>query len=211
MAIDSYAAFKLYDFEVQNSDVPKSQIRHELSSRIEWMKEQQDSFYENELEGVVQRILDPEDEEDRLYGSSNSNGRKLGISPSEQTGYQPYNYAEMFRASVVSKLGGHLQNEILLDVIMGCDDWSAVTSSQVLKAYKDEHPLVKPPTYEVIIRALDRLNRVGTVHGKPRGDGLLPLWACDQHFCQDEPRGTERRATWKSLTSPGSGKSVWTA
>lgn len=174
-----YTPINLHSYTITTPGITQEQVSKGLLTMMEWLKDEQNLYYKTQLDGLTQKLVG---DGIRLNGSLNSLGRKLGIEPANKADYQPYNMSEMFRASVLSKTSYHLQNETLLTTITSMGDPSELGAREVLAEYKRTYPSLKLPKYELVKRTLTRLQN-GVLHNVPKGDGVLPLWAGDGHYC----------------------------
>lgn len=162
-----HVPINLKQFVVQNNTATNNEVTRELRELIEWLKTNQNNYYQNHYDELVNKILS---ENIQLKGSLNSLGRKLDIKPPTPATYQPYNLAEMFRVSILSKTSLFIQNELITNILQSLEK---PTTLNVLESYKKYYPTHKPPTYQFIKRAIDRLTTTGVMHSIPKGDGVL--------------------------------------
>jgi IS605 OrfB family transposase len=170
-----FIPLNLKQFQVTTPNITTKQVEEQLRLLMGWLKAEQNTFYETNFDTLSEKIINAEQP---LTGSLNSLGRKLGVNPTNPAEHHTYNMAEMFRASVLSKMGGHLQNNILVNLIT---TMPSPTSVKVIAAYKKDYPFAPTPTSEFVKRTILRLEK-GVLHGVPSGDGVLLFWATDTHY-----------------------------
>lgn len=192
----THTPLHLKNFEILEPKVTYKQVYNELKELSEWLKTNQNDFYKNNFTMLIEKVIDSNEE---IKGSVSYAGRKLKIEPNIKTSYQPYNYAEMFRASIVSKIAGYLQNDLLLEVIISFDeDVKKIKANDVIKKFKLDYPNFKVPKFNFVVKTLDRLSRLGSLHNVPKGDGILYYWATDTHFSKLTVNGKYIYFTYKS-------------
>lgn len=170
----------LTKYTIENNKTTIEQVEQELRNLINWMKTNQNTYYQNNFDQLIQRLKQTNEP---IKGSLNSFGRKLGIEPLQQHSYQPYNTAEMFRTSILMKTSGYLQNDLITDIIYEFNvDFNMLKPIDIINKYKELYPSHKKPTFQFVRRTIDRLNKTGVMHGIPKGDGVLPFWATDTHY-----------------------------
>lgn len=180
--------FKTTKYKIITPKVSDEQVKCALLDMMVYLKEQQNHYFTNDLDQLVSKFMD---EKTSLSGSLNSLGRKLGIEPRTKAVYQAYNMSEMFRTLILGKTAGYLQNEAILGVVnnLGKEPIS-ITPKEVVDEYKRVYPYLKPPSFMLVKKTLGRLVN-GVLHGIPQGDKVLPLWACDTHYCKLSQTGRE--------------------
>jgi len=170
-----HTPINLRDYEVITTGVTTKQVEASLRATRTWLLENQTTYYSTSFESLLQKILN---EEVHLTGSLGYLGRKLSIAPPYKAQYQSYNLAEMFRASVLAKVGGLLQQTSLFDLAVA----GKITEPTQLKAvYRKRYPWLPQPTWQVIKRTLSQVER-GVYPGLPKPDGVLSYWATDTHY-----------------------------
>lgn len=192
MASKYQVPFKTTKYSVLTSGISKTQVNQGLRGMMEYLSEQQTLYYQSHLPSLVEKLSDGSTP---FKGSLNSLGRKLGIEPETKATYQPYNMSEMFRTLVLGKTAGYLQNETLINTITSIDKpITSITPGEVLKEYKRAYPFLKAPSFVFTQKTLTRLQQ-GVLHGLPRGDRVIPLWACDTHYSKLSQTGQDLHLT----------------
>ncbi len=173
-----FTPLNLKKFEVTTENITSKEVTKELLGSVQWLKENQTIYYETKFNDLANLILD---KEQTLKGSLNSLGRKLNVEVITPAEYQPYNKSEMFRTSILTKMGGYLQNEILVNIINTIPDPSV---KNVIAEYKKNYGHATTPTYQFMKRTIERVLGTGVIHSLPKADGVLPFWATDTHYAK---------------------------
>lgn len=187
----THVPINLKGFTVESNNATTGDVLRELRELMTWLRNNQNTYYEHHYENLVQELLDVNIV---IKGSLNSLGRKLDINPPIPAVYQPYNLAEMFRVSILSKTSAFLQNEVLLNVIQSQEN---PTPLSVLDAYKKDYPTHKAPSFQFVRQAITRITGSGVVHGRPSSDGVLNFWATDTHYSKVTRTGNDLFFTLK--------------
>ena len=172
----------LTDFTIENSETTTQEVKNELLKMIKWLKTNQTTYYTQHFTNLINKV---KNESVELKGSLNAVARKLDIHPPQTHSYQPYNTAEMFRTSILTKTAGYLQNDLTLEIINKMSETKPLdelTPKEIIKAFKETYPDYKTPKTQVIKVIVQRLLTSGAIHSKPSPDGVLYFWATDTHY-----------------------------
>ena len=172
----------LTDFTIENSKTTTQEVKNELLKMIKWLKTNQTTYYTQHFTNLINKI---KNESVELKGSLNAVARRLDINPPQTHSYQPYNTAEMFRTSILTKTAGYLQNDLTLEIINKLSEikpLDELTPKEIIKAFKETYPYYKTPKTQVIKVIVRRLLTSGAIHSKPLPDGVLYFWATDTHY-----------------------------
>lgn len=173
--------FTKYTIE-NNSETTVEQVDKELRSLIKWLKNNQTDYYNSSFTQLIHKL---KNEEIAVKGSLNSLGRKLDINPPQSHSYQPYNTAEMFRTSILTKTAGYLQNDLIIETtqeLTNETELEKITPKEVIKKFKALYPTYKAPKIQQVKIIIQRLLKNGAIHSKPSPDGVLYYWATDTHY-----------------------------
>ena len=193
MASKYQVPFKTTKYSVLTPGISKDQVSKSLREMMGYLSEQQTLYYQTHLASLIEKLSDGSTP---FKGSLNSLGRKLGIEPKIKASYQPYNMSEMFRTLVLGKTAGYLQNETLINTITSIDKpITSIAPSEVINEYRRAYPFLKAPSFVFTQKTLTRLQQ-GVLHGTPRGDRVIPLWACDTHYSKLSQTGQDLYLTF---------------
>lgn len=166
----------LTKYEVITDDVSTQQVDAELRSLMGVFATNQQAYYDTSFEQLARSLMS---DNVPVKGSLNSLGRKLGITASHSPVYQQYNFHEMFRASMLMKMGGYLQSNIIISIINNLDTPDV---RKVLEVFKKEYGVFSQPTHSFVKRTIESLLNKGVIHNTPTSDGVVPFWASDTHY-----------------------------
>lgn len=191
----TYAPFRLKDFEVIEGKLSKEEVISEFKRMSDWMRKEQDYFYQNNLDEITELFMGGEH---KYSGSKNSLGRKVGVTPQENYDFNSHNLSEMFRSSVMSHVAGYIQDTAIVSII---NDENIEDSKIIVRDFVDNFPHLKKPTHMHTSGVASRLVNKGVVAGIPKGNGQLSLSATDNHFLQMKSHGRDLFMTIKMLGS----------
>lgn len=172
----------LTDYTIENNTTTQAQVETEILKMIKWLKTNQTIYYNQHFTNLINKI---KNESVELKGTLNAVARKLDINPPQTHSYQPYNTAEMFRTSILTKTVGYLQNDLTLEIINKMSETKPLdelTPKEIIKAFKETYSDYKAPKTQVIKVVIRRLLTSGAIHSKPSPDGVLYFWTTDTHY-----------------------------
>ena len=172
----TYAPINLTLYQIITPNITKEQIEEAFKVLRTQMITNQELYYAHHYQNLCTQLLNTNI---LLKGSLNSLGRKLGITAPSPVPYQGYNFSEMFRVNVLTKMGLSLQNEAILNIFAQSE---TTTPQIILESYRKVYPNLPVPTYEFVKRTTQRYQTTGVIGNVPKSDGVLPFWATDTHY-----------------------------
>lgn len=162
----TYAPINLTLYQIITPNITKEQIEEAFKVLRTQMITNQELYYAHHYQNLCTQLLNTNI---LLKGSLNSLGRKLGITAPSPVPYQGYNFSEMFRVNVLTKMGLSLQNEAILNIFAQSE---TTTPQIILESYRKVYPNLPVPTYEFVKRTTQRYQTTGVIGNVPKSETL---------------------------------------